>query len=79
MFDVYTGENVGNDEKSIAYYLNKYKVCVRAGNHCAKLVKNVTGVTNSVRISLSFYNTEEEIDEVVSLLSDYEKIRNEMI
>ena len=65
--------------QDVAYYLNKYNVCVRAGNHCAKLVKNVTGVTNSVRISLSFYNTEEEIDEVVSLLSDYEKIRNEMI
>ena len=65
--------------QDVAYYLNKYNVCVRAGNHCAKLVKNVTGVTNSVRISLSFYNTEEEIDEVVGLLSDYEKIRNEMI
>ena len=65
--------------QDVAYYLNKYNVCVRAGNHCAKLVKNVTGVTNSVRISLSFYNTEEEIDEVVSVLSDYEKIRNEMI
>ena len=65
--------------QDIAYYLNKYNVCVRAGNHCAKLVKNVTGVTNSVRISLAFYNTEEEIDEVVELLSDYEKIRNEMI
>ena len=65
--------------QDVAYYLNKYNICVRAGNHCAKLVKNVTGVTNSVRISLSFYNTEEEIDEVVSLLSDYEKIRNEMI
>lgn len=65
--------------QDIAYYLNKYNVCVRAGNHCAKLVKNVTGVTNSVRISLAFYNTEEEIDEVVNLLSDYEKIRNEMI
>ena len=65
--------------QDVAYYLNKYNVCVRAGNHCAKLVKNVTGVTNSVRISLSFYNTEKEIDEVVELLSDYDKIRNEMI
>ena len=65
--------------QDVAYYLNKYNVCVRAGNHCAKLVKNVTGVNNSVRISLAFYNTEEEIDEVVNLLSDYEKIREEMI
>ena len=65
--------------QDVAYYLNKYNVCVRAGNHCAKLVKNVTGVTNSVRISLSFYNTEEEIDDVINLLSDYEKIKKEMI
>ena len=65
--------------QDVAYYLNKYNVCVRAGNHCAKLVKNVTGVTNSVRISLGIYNTEEEIDEVVKLLSDYDKIREEMI
>ena len=65
--------------QDVAYYLNKYNVCVRAGNHCAKLVKNVTGVTNSVRISLSIYNTEEEIDEVVNLLSNYEKIKSEMI
>ena len=64
--------------QDIAYYLNKYNICVRAGNHCAKLVKNVTGVTNSVRISLSIYNTEEEIDEVVNLLS-LEKIKSEMI
>ena len=65
--------------QDVAYYLNKYNICVRAGNHCAKLVKNVTGVTNSVRVSFALYNTEEEIDEFVSLLSDYEKIRNEMI
>lgn len=65
--------------QDVAYYLNKYNICVRAGNHCAKLVKNVTGVNNSVRISFGIYNTESEIDELVNLLSDYEKIRNEMI
>lgn len=65
--------------QDVAYYLNKYNICVRAGNHCAKLVKNVTGVTNSVRVSFAVYNTEEEVDEFVNLLSDYEKIRNEMI
>ena len=65
--------------QDVAYYLNKYNICVRSGNHCAKLVKNVTGTTNSVRISLGVYNTKEEVDELVNLLSDYEKIRNEMI
>ena len=65
--------------QDVAYYLNKYNICVRAGNHCAKLVKNATGVTNSLRVSLYFYNTESEIDELVELLSDKEKIVREMI
>lgn len=65
--------------QDVAYYLNKYNVCVRAGNHCAKILKKETGVTNSCRISLYFYNTEEEIDSVVELLKDKEKIWKEMV
>ncbi len=65
--------------QDVAYYLNKYNICVRAGNHCAKLVKNATGVTNSIRVSLYFYNTENEIDSLVELLKDKEKIMAEMI
>ena len=65
--------------QDVAYYLNKYNVCVRAGNHCAKILKNSTGVTNSIRVSLSFYNTESEIDEFVELLKNKEKIMEEMI
>ncbi len=65
--------------QDVAYYLNKYNICVRAGNHCAKLVKNATGVTNSIRVSLYFYNTENEIDSLVELLKDKTKIEEEMI
>ena len=65
--------------QDIAYYLNKYNICVRAGNHCAKILKNATGVTNSIRVSLYFYNTESEIDAFIDLLSDKEKILSEMI
>lgn len=65
--------------QDVAYYLNKYNICVRAGNHCAKILKNVTGVTNTIRISLYFYNTEKEIDDLVELLKDKEKIEKEMI
>ena len=60
-------------------YLNKYNICVRAGNHCAKILKSETGVKNSLRVSLYFYNTFEEIDKLVSLLSDKDKIMREMI
>lgn len=65
--------------QDVAYYLNKYKVCVRAGNHCAKILKNEVGVTNSLRVSLYFYNTEEDIDALVELLSNKEKIEGEML
>ena len=65
--------------QDVAYYLNKYKVCVRAGNHCAKILKQETGVQNSLRVSLYFYNTEQDIDNLVELLSNKDKIVEEMI
>ncbi len=65
--------------QDVAYYLNKYNVCVRAGNHCAKILKNAIGVKNTIRVSLYFYNTKEEIDELCTLLSDKDKIMKEMI
>lgn len=65
--------------QDVAYYLNKYNICVRAGDHCSKNLKNSVGVTNTIRVSLYFYNTYEEIDALVELLSDYNKIEKEMI
>lgn len=65
--------------QDVAYYLNKYKICVRAGNHCAKNLKQETGVQNSLRVSLYFYNTESDIDNLVELLSNKEKITEEML
>lgn len=65
--------------QDVSFYLNKYGICLRAGNHCAKLLKKSTNVKNSLRISLYFYNTEEEIDKLVELLKDKDKILKEMI
>lgn len=65
--------------QDVAYFLNKYHICVRAGNHCAKILKNAIGVKNTVRVSLYFYNTENEIDKLVELLKNKEKIISEMI
>ena len=64
--------------QDVAYYLNKYNVCVRAGNHCAKILKNATKVNNTIRVSLYFYNTEKEIDEFIELISNKDKILKEM-
>lgn len=65
--------------QDIAYYLNKYNICVRAGNHCAKILKKEVGVNNTIRASLYFYNTVEEVDMLVELLTDKEKILKEML
>ena len=65
--------------QDIAVYLNKYHVCVRAGNHCAKLIQNELGEKNTVRLSIYLYNTKEELDKVVELLRDKNKILNEML
>lgn len=65
--------------QDVAYYLNKYHICVRAGNHCAKVLKNETNVANTLRVSLYFYNTKEEIDLLIELLKDKNKILKEML
>ena len=47
--------------------------------HCAKILKDKIGVNNTVRVSLYFYNTKDDIDRLVKLLSNKEKIVEEMI
>ena len=49
-------------------FLNHYHICVRAGNHCAKMVKDEIKAKNTCRISLYFYNTKEEIDKFIDVM-----------
>jgi cysteine desulfurase / selenocysteine lyase len=65
--------------QDVAVYLDKYNICVRAGNHCAKILKDEVGVKNTCRISLYFYNTKEEIDHLIELLKNKNKIEKEML
>lgn len=62
-----------------AIYLDKYKICVRAGNHCAKMTKDVFNVGNTCRISLAFYNTKEEIDLLINVLKNSKNIWEEIL
>lgn len=64
--------------QDLAIYLNRYKICVRAGNHCAKILKDELGIKNTCRISLAMYNTKEEIDRLVEVLSN-PKLKEEII
>ncbi len=62
-----------------AVYLNNYHICVRAGNHCAKMLKDELGIKNTCRISLYLYNTKEEIDELIRVLQNSENIFKEIL
>lgn len=64
--------------QDLAIYLNKYNICVRAGNHCAKILKEEIGIKNTCRISFYFYNTFEEIDKLIEVLKN-PNIREEII
>ncbi len=48
-----------------ASYLASKNIAVRSGNHCAKLLHEVIGTDQTLRASLYFYNTKEEVDRFV--------------
>lgn len=56
--------------QDLAIYLNNYGICVRAGNHCSKILKDEIGIKNTCRASFYFYNTKEEIDRFVEVLKN---------
>jgi len=49
-------------------YLNHYNIYVRAGNHCAKMLKDEINIKNTVRVSMYFYNNFEDIDRLIEVL-----------
>ena len=55
-------------------YLNHYGIAVRAGNHCAKMLKDEMDIKNTVRISMYFYNSFEEIDKLIEVLKNSKDI-----
>ncbi len=60
--------------QDVAIYLNSKNICIRAGNHCAKMLQEVICDTNTCRVSLYFYNTKEEIDKLIEALYNQDKI-----
>ena len=60
-------------------YLNHYKIAVRAGNHCTKLLKDEMNIRNTVRVSLYFYNNYNDIDKLIEALKNSKDIFNVII
>ena len=61
VLDGYSTEQVGKA-------LNQHGIAVRSGHHCAQPILRRFGVEQTVRPSLAFYNTTEEIDLMISVL-----------
>ena len=58
----------GVSNESIARHLDQNGIAVRAGHHCAQPAHRRFGLESSVRPSLTFYNTREEVDALVRTL-----------
>jgi cysteine desulfurase/selenocysteine lyase len=72
--------NVGDYfSQDVAIYLDQFKICIRAGNHCAKMLQEVINKTNTCRVSLYFYNTKEEVDKFIEALSNQDKILDNIV
>ena len=64
----------GVSSMDVSKFLNCYHICIRAGNHCSKMLKEDMEIPSTVRISLYFYNTKEEIDILVAALKKCRKV-----
>lgn len=61
------------DAAELGYYLNDNGIKTRAGLHCSPLAHKAlnTFPTGTLRMSLSYFNTKEEVDYVLSILNKY--------
>lgn len=53
--------------QDLATHYNSNGICVRSGNHCAKLLPEFLKTPTTVRASLGFYNTKDEVDYFVEV------------
>ena len=58
----------GHSNQDIGVALNRSGIAVRTGHHCAQPILRRFGLESTVRPSLAFYNTYEEIDRLVNVV-----------
>jgi len=63
----------GIPNENIARHLDQHGIAVRAGHHCALPAQRHFGQETTVRPSLAFYNTHEEVDLLVEVLKKLPK------
>lgn len=55
--------------EDVASYLGQQGIALRSGNFCAKLIADVIKCPSSLRVSLSIYNDQQDIDRLVQVLA----------
>ncbi|HEX5544352.1 MAG TPA: cysteine desulfurase, partial [Nitrospira sp.] len=60
----------GISNEQVGRHLDRYGIAVRSGHHCAQPTVRRFGLEGTVRPSLAFYNTRDEIDVLVRALHD---------
>jgi len=63
----------GLEPEKIAEHLDQNGIAARAGHHCAQPAVRRFGVEKTVRASLAFYNTQQEVDVLVRALHQLKK------
>jgi cysteine desulfurase/selenocysteine lyase len=63
----------GISNAEVGKALNEGGIAVRAGHHCAQPIVRRFGLEGTVRPSIAFYNTKDEIDEMVRILLRLQK------
>lgn len=58
----------GHNTQDVGKALNEAGIAVRSGHHCAQPILRRYGLESTVRPSLAFYNTYEEIDRLVAVV-----------
>ena len=53
-----------------ASFLSSKDIAVRSGNHCAKILHEIIGTDATIRASLYFYNTKEEVDKCIAAMKE---------
>ncbi len=59
----------GHETGEVGDALNREGIAVRSGHHCAQPILRRFGVESTVRPSLAFYNTCEEVDRLAAVLA----------
>ncbi|NVJ53302.1 MAG: cysteine desulfurase [Campylobacteraceae bacterium] len=52
----------------IGILLDKMKIALRVGHHCAQPIMKQLNIKGTIRVSIAFYNTKEDVDKLIQAL-----------